>query len=289
MKKEDSEETGEVISNVEIPSLNLCTTSIPPLIYSAREYAPLPPLFEQTQSKTIAPRYKARNTNNPPYSEVAPGQIPYSARPSVNYSKKINDSKLFSQLKEDQDFVSHIEEKLNLYRENHATKINQFSRDYNDHFYKPLQKRIIDRLSWKEIAERRKERESQFQLMDQHPIPIRSNRNLPPLPTIRVDISDLQDPIMRYKIHQKQENSLSQYVLEANGYTFSKVKLPQRKTINSNDLKILESVRFFHGNQPGLPHGSNVGKKYFSVNTTQSVNTKNCFDFFTPNSELPTL
>lgn len=273
----------EIVCKVEIPPLNLCLDSKPPSIFSGQsfQHSPHPPIFEQTESKTITThRHAPRSLYQKSEPTVPPGQIPYTGRPSRDsIHKKLKESQLLAQIKRENDFLSHLKDKLSLYKMNHEGKIYQFSQDYEEHYYRPIQQRIKNQMNNEQVQARRNERERLIQSMDKNPISIRSNQPLPELPAVRVDISDLQDPHLRYLFHQKQEESLSRYVLKANGQYTQKPKRPGRKTYNANDYKLLQEVRFFDGKNPENPIGPLVGKKFFDAKTDSS-RTSNCFNYF---------
>ena len=256
---------GTIVKNVEISTLDLSIPNIQSRIYSARD-APRPPPIIQDEKPKKNPRFN-RNQK----VEVKPGEIPYSQRSEGTINQDhVQQSKFLSQLKKDQNFIKNISEKIDTYNNSRHAKQNAREKDYLDHFYTPLQRRLQEQMSPHRYKAFLKQKEKAIQDMDKNPVPIRSNRDLPHVPTISVSAQGLSDPAKRFVSHQRGEDQLSCFIMKSNNQSIKKPKKPKRDSLNFNKLKYEHQTRFYYGVISDHPHGNSFGRRCYEDATNSS-------------------
>lgn len=250
----------EIVPHHEVSELNLLLCGRHPDIYSARN-APVKPIFAPTEVSAI-PNPRFSPVPSRPIDETPPGQIPRTARPNYANNRSLyKQSKLLSQVKEDQTFTESLSNKITAYDSAARMKTSVLAKDYEDHYYIPLQYRIKDKMTPKGYKLYQNKKQKLINYMDQHQVPIRSPRKLPAVPHITYSTEGLRDPTYKYIEHQKQEEELEKVVLEANG---EKIIPKQKPPVNTLDYKMFSvqyQTRFFFGNDP---QGNKTGRKVYA-------------------------
>jgi hypothetical protein len=238
----------EVIQHRDLPELNLLLCGRRPSIYSARD-AP---------GRSIAPPAAPPATSRPRFAPVSAGAVPHAERGPRNLAHQ---SRLLAQVREDADRVATAESTLRAYAIAHQIKATVHERDFDDHFSIPLQRRIAEQMEERNYRPFVRRKQRLIREMDEHPVPIRSPRRLPPLARIRVSQHGLRDPKNRYKEQQAIEERLERVVNEANGVQLHQKRMPGVKSLEYRKYSVLSQTRFFFGNDPD--RGNRSGRKVF--------------------------
>lgn len=244
-----------VVQHQEVPELNMLLVGRHPDIYSGAMTA-RQPVREPMQSSIAKfnPRFRSDIPN------FTPGDIPRTRSDGVRKSLT-KQSLLLSQFRKDEEFTETMSRKLNAYSDAHKVKTIVHEADYMDHFYRPLQYRIKEKMTGRNYEEYKKRKEIMIRNMDLHPVPIRSPRRLPPVPGIKVTEAGLRDPTNKYVEHSVDEVRLSKFINEANGIKTAEKKLPPINTLDYRMYRVHYQTRFFFGKDE--VHGNKTGRKVY--------------------------
>lgn len=245
-----------VIQHQELPELNMLLIGRHPDIYSGAMTA-RQPVREPLQGSV--PRMNPRFKRDAP--DFTPGDIPRTARGDGTRKSLTKQSALLSQFRRDEEFADTMTQKLSAYSDAHKVKTIVHEADYMDHFYRPLQYRIKEKMMGQNYENYKKQKELMIRHMDLHPVPIRSPRKLPPVPGIKVSEVGLRDPTNKYVEHAVDEVRLSKFINEANGIKVEEKKLPPINTLDYRMYKVHYQTRFFFGKDE--VNGNKTGRRVY--------------------------
>ncbi len=251
-------EKDQVIQHAEVPELNILLCGPSPQIYSARSpnarknvNISEPREFKTTESPRIY--------NNDDISMI---QEPQTTRSNKSArSKQIQNARFFSKLHDDQNFTQSMNNKLENYDKNMRTKAIIHHEEYENHFYKPLQRRIKNQITSAKYNQYLTQKQQLISSMDRDPIPINSPRKLPPLASIKFSTEGLKDPASKYADHQKEDKKIDLLFVKASGEEIKEKKVPSFQTLDYDHIYCQQHTRFYFGNDP--ENGNKSGRKVF--------------------------
>jgi hypothetical protein len=221
-----------------------------PEIYSARDRPRRAPVF-------VMPPAEPQSARNPRFSRVSPdwvpGQVPHFRRPDTTATALTKQARLISEVRQAEEYTQSMSNTLQAYRNSHQIKAIVHEKDFEDHFYVPLQRRIRNKMVGDNYKQYLVKKDRLIRNMDAHPVPIRSHRQLPPVPRIEVQETGLHDPKNRYVEHQAIEERLDRVINRANGVVGPEKRTPGTKTLDYKLFSVLGQTKFFFGNDTQQP------------------------------------
>ena len=214
-------------------------------------------LHHQSDPSLTFPNFPDETRNFP-----APGEVPRIEKSEKQLRmEKIKTAQFFSKLREDEKFAKNMSEKLDLYDSMAKKKTLMHKKDYDEHFSKPLQSRIKEKMEPENYRNYLTKKHRLIKSMDLSPVAIRSESSPAPIATLKVSTSGLKDPNLRYQKRKEEENRLEQFLREANGEIIEERKVPSRKTLDYKQFTAQRETRFAFGNDPEM--ANKHGKKVF--------------------------
>lgn len=171
--------------------------------------------------------------------------------------------KQFNKIRQDEQSIQQIGKYLNVYETNHKRKSMLLHQELEEHFLQPLARKLVRKTNGPEYNEYVKKRDRAVSAFDQQTKTQDTFlKQLPPIPMISFDTSDLTDPILKYKKHAQHEQRLSDFISKSTGEVKPHLTFPERDTMNLKKWRILAETRFYAGkSEPG--EGPNKGKRVF--------------------------
>jgi hypothetical protein len=236
----------------------------PPAIFAA----PRPPRVSVNAPSNQPPQIPNCRFNKHP--NVAPGEIPYRPRPDTasHVQDLAEQSHVLSLVKAEQSIVADMQAKMDAYAQCAAVKRAIQHQDYEDHFDLPLHARIREQLdprSHKAFLKRRKEA---IEAMDQKPIPVRSHRRPPKIPSLSVSRKGLQDPTYKYIRHREAERQIVDVLARAQGEDVRRTPKKKEPRLDYQQIDIEHHTRFYFGTSEDA---NQVGKKVFACHNRSEV------------------
>jgi hypothetical protein len=255
------------VNEEAVAPLHLLLAPRPPRIFSARR-APRP-------RPTATPPEPAVPTPRAPKSpkigsEAAPGEIPYRnpIERNKNVQKLAQQSQMLARVRNVQDTTSSMQDKITAYARSWAVKRTIHEQEYQDRFSIPLQYRIRDHLTPEKHHKFVKEKNAAIEIMDEKPIPIRSDRALPKIPIVSVSKRGLHDPTYKYIEHQQKENKLSDFLARSNGEEIKKPSKVKERLVDYGRMAYEHQTRFYWG---AIPQADEIGRKAFDEHNESKV------------------
>ena len=227
------------------------------------------------------PRFSTKTQREAILDETIPGDIPrtsvttsHSARLAKKAKKQ--QSKLISEFRQTADFTEAMEEKLKAYDNAKRLKTIVHNQDYEDHFLKPLTRRIKDKMAPDNYNQYLQRKEEMIRDIDRDPVPINATpRKMCPVPHMCISTQGLKDPSLKYYEQQAAEKKLTRFIMKANGEKIRELKIPPPDTMNYKKLNLQTQTRFFFGNDP---QANKKGRKTFKCWDASDVGNE--LDYF---------
>lgn len=174
----------------------------------------------------------------------------------------------FNKLKSEESMIKNVDHYLSMYDINSKRKKMLLHQDLENHYFQPLSTKLSQKTCGKDYEKYLKAKSRAISAFDTQ---TRTNdtfsKELPKIPTLKCDLSDLTDPVVKYRVNAREEKKLTRLIQKSTGEIQETKKLPERDTLNLKKYKILTETRFFDGNvdsnSPNAPINSNKGKKIF--------------------------
>lgn len=224
--------------------------------------------FKPTKNPRFADRRRHRNVQEPYELDSS-----RSNRTRKKKEEQIKQSKLLSQINDDVNQITRLNNRLKAYDEMRSLKYNQLQQEQEEFFFKPLQARITKAMSKDKYEKYLKYKEETIRESDKNPVPIRSP--LPPnkVPTIIVSRKGIQDPHTRYKERQRKEERLERIINEAHGIEPPPKQKPYESGFDPGYYTRVLTTRFYTGRQEdAMLHG----KRLFPQKFNDSINGNIC-------------
>jgi hypothetical protein len=154
--------------------------------------------------------------------------------------------------------MSDVSDYLDLYEKNNIRKGLSLHREMEHHFLQPLAMRLERKLvgpAYRSFVEAKSRAVSAFDTATRASDSFMSE--LPPIPNIRVCVSGLSDPVVKYRVHAAREQRLAQVIAESQGIQPKPPSFIERDTMNLRKWSILAETRFYDG-APGAPKGKRI-------------------------------
>ena len=217
---------------------------------------------ETTTTPRKNPRFNKRFTEREPKK---PEVIDFP-RPHRSKKKKeqVEHSKLLTQIKSDQNLYTNLSTRLKRYDEVQRFKYNYMEIEHDDYYFKPWSERVRKEMNGDNYAKFLSKKEEAIKEADKKQIPIRSNRELHKIPTIRVSMKGLRDPHTKYKEKQRKEDELIR-IIHSVEKPEEDENVPQNK-VKEKRLDLLfykkcTETRFYTGRQSDAKlHGKKLFK-----------------------------
>lgn len=199
--------------------------------------------------------------------------------PSKNTTNVYNTEE-FSKLREDSNFLQKVENYLNIYEENHNRKAMMLHQELEDHYLRPVSRKITTKVNGPEYQRYLKSRLGAITAFDKLTRTKDSYlKDLPKIPTLSYDTSDLVDPVLKYKRNIEREKKLTHIIEKQTGILRPVKKLNERDTMNLRKWQILAETRFYDG-EGNETANQKKGKKFFADKFVSK--SKECLDQFAP-------
>jgi hypothetical protein len=198
-------------------------------------------------------------------------EIPISRQPPVKYPKLKAVESTFEEV------ISH----LDLYAKNAARKGLLMHDEMERHYLQPLSRKLEKSVSgpaYTLFLEKKSRAVSEFDTATSRCDSFHSE--LPQIPNIQVDASELKDPTQKYSANVANERRLATIIAESHGVRESRPQLQERDPMNLRKWRILKETRFYEG-VPGGKKGKRVDPNRFRSNVATVL------DAFTPNERPP--
>jgi hypothetical protein len=155
----------------------------------------------------------------------------------------------FEKVRAEEANMGHMTALLDEYSINNTRKTLRLHQEMEEHLLQPLGKRLCRRLVGPRYQSHLQERQRAVTSFDQMSKKVDSyGEELPEIPCIRVAISDLGDPIAKYRAHIPDEKRLGKLIMEADGLVPPPSPVNERDTMNLRQWRILSETRCYHGN-----------------------------------------
>jgi hypothetical protein len=125
-------------------------------------------------------------------------------------------------------------------------------------FFAPLQRRIKGRLQ--AATDFGEAKRAMLEAMDADLVPVRSGRELPPVPHLAVPAGGLEDPVARFARRREREDRFERDVAAQLGRPIPEPAKPERDTLDWQLFGVMREMRFFGGDEPPR-HGRLLGPR----------------------------
>ena len=184
----------------------------------------------------------------------------------------------FSKVCGAKNLLEHVSGYLDEYDTNARRKAMILHQDLEEHYMEPLSRRLASTVSGEGY---RKFVRSKSRAITAFEKQTKANdtflEQLPTIPRLSYDASDLTDPIVKYRKNAGSEKRLARIINKSAGSYVPPKKLSQRDTMNMKKWTVLAETRFYLGkvDQPLMKGKKIMPQKYRSE-------IKDEFNFFAP-------
>jgi hypothetical protein len=166
----------------------------------------------------------------------------------------------YTRLKHENEQLETVISHLDIYSKNSIRKTLLVHREMEEHFMRPLSRRLAKNVTGPEYESFVGAKERAVSAFDIAASAQDSlNAELPKIPVLRVTQSGLKDPIQKYKANSANELKLARTIAESQGLDPDLPKLAERDTMNLRKWSILAETRFY-GAEEGV---SKKGKRIY--------------------------
>lgn len=194
------------------------------------------------------------------YNDVEPGAIP------VDPLRRIV-PKNHPSLKQTEETLEHVEGFLGIYEKNRSRKAMILHQDYGERYLQPLARKLVEKTTGPEYEEYCRKR-VQALSAPQSAAQTGSDfsKTEPEFQTLTMNISDIVDPIVKYRKNAEKEQRLERFIKSSMGQNIQPPHLVERDTMDVKKWAILDQTRFYHGkSEVAVPKGKRVyGGKFQS-------------------------
>jgi len=177
----------------------------------------------------------------------------------------------FNKLRKDGELLGHVGDYLSVYETNYRRKAMLLHQELEEHFLQPVARKLVKKVNGKAYDDYVKMRARAVSAFDKQT----HTRDtflidLPEIPTISFDTSDLTDPVLKFKKNAEKEKSLTKIIAQQTGEWVEPQQFPERDTMNLKKWKVLAQTRFYKGAEETL----SKGKKVFERKYQDSIGTE---------------
>ncbi|OHT14121.1 hypothetical protein TRFO_03150 [Tritrichomonas foetus] len=214
---------------------------------------------------------------------IEPSRTSQASRASVNVQMKSSrlsqsNNSEFNKLRQDEPMLENVSQYLNVYETNSRRKAMILHQELEEHYMQPLSRKLVRKTTGAEYQKfiRAKSRaitafDRQAHTQDTY------LQELPKIPRLSFDSSDLTDPILKYRKNQEDEKRLTKIIQQSTGEWKAPPTFQERDTMNLKKWKILAETRFYAGKSDlPIPKGKKINEKKYSSEITTEL------DYFAP-------
>lgn len=187
---------------------------------------------------------------------------PEIAAKRIKEKEKLRLRQMVTDLNEEKKYGDNLINKIDIYEQCHLTKSFMKERECEELYIRPLNLRIKEQLEDGNIEKHRERYREFVKRLDSNPTPILSDKDPGDVEHIIVDVSDLRDPMIKYRYRMETEDKLISFIKNGKESVREVPKLPPLNTLDYKMCKMRQCCRFFDG--PGNPyHSMKFGRKYY--------------------------
>jgi hypothetical protein len=198
-------------------------------------------------------------------------EIPPSRQPAVEYHR----------LKASESQLDPVIDYLDLYSKNATRKALLMHDEMERRYLQPLSRKLdrsVSGPSYRRFLERKERAVTAFETSIRRVDSF--DADLPEIPNLRVNASDLSDPMQKFHMNMAKEKRLATIIAQSHGIQDEGLKLIERDTMNLQRWKVLAETRFYEGG-PGAKKGRRVVSHKFNSRIGDVL------DAFSPNERPP--
>lgn len=218
---------------------------------------------------------------NPNHRSNSQNSVPITPENGIGFDER-SKMKEYNKLKSNAATIENINNYLSVYDINAKRKKQLLHQEVEDKYLHPLSRKLVKKTSGLEYNKYIRSKTRAVTAFDHH---ARMKDNLteptPQIPHLKLDVSDLTDPIVRYKKNQEHENRLKRIIQQSTNQVEEVKTYPERDAMNLKKWKILSETRFYDGD-PDSPNNMKMskGKKIYANKFKSDVEAQ--FDNFAP-------
>ena len=212
-------------------------------------------------------KFNDQRTNNGEANDLSYG---------IDHKSKMRE---FNKLKNDESMIKNVDNYLSMYDINSKRKKMLLHQDLENHYFKPLSIKLSQKTTGKDYENYLKAKSRAITAFD---VQTRANdtfsKELPKIPSLQCDLSDLTDPVVKYRVNAREEKKLTRLIQKSTGECDKPKNFTERDTLNLKKWTLLTETRFYDGNSD-----SNKGKKICPNKFDSQISSHiNSFDKSTP-------
>jgi hypothetical protein len=189
----------------------------------------------------------------------------------------------YTRLRSEQSRLHEATDYLEFYEHSATRKGLLLHQEMEKHYLQPLNKRVVKRITGRAYDRYLRTRSCAVSAFDTAVHRTDTfNTPPPPIPIIRVNISGLRDPIVKYKYANATEEKLAKVIAESGGITEEAPRFQERDTMDLKKWKTLAETRFYAG---VLEKPAAKGRRSFERHGKSSIASQ--IDAFAPEEAKP--
>jgi hypothetical protein len=155
----------------------------------------------------------------------------------------------YSELRREIPDLDTMANYLDVYQANHARKSMTLHQEVEEHYLQPLARRLVRSTTGPGYQRYVAQKMRAVSVFDKRTrLQDTFLEELPQIPVISFDASDLTDPIQKYHKNAQGEDKLTEFIARSTGQWESPREAFERDTMNLKKWKILAETRCYHGN-----------------------------------------
>ncbi|OHT06813.1 hypothetical protein TRFO_25122 [Tritrichomonas foetus] len=184
----------------------------------------------------------------------------------------------FSKLRDEEEMIGNVSQYLQVYETNTKRKAMLMHQELEEYYLAPLSRKLAKKTSGKDYESFVRAKSRAVSAFDKQ-TNTRDTflKQLPSIPTIKIESKDLTDPILRYRKNAADEKRLTKIIQKSTGEWKEPPVFPERDTMNVKKWNMLQETRFYEGS---TNNNSTKGKKVFPKENHSHINE--IVDAFSP-------
>ncbi|EAY07757.1 hypothetical protein TVAG_000410 [Trichomonas vaginalis G3] len=175
----------------------------------------------------------------------------------------------FNKLRQEEKLIGQVDQYLSVYESNHKRKTLMMHQEFEEHYLQPVSRKLMKKVNGPEYDKYVRARSQAIKTFETQISQKDSlQRQLPSIPTISFDTSDIVDPVMKYRKNAQKEQTLTKIIAMQNGEYKPPEPIQERDTMNLKKWKILAQTRFYEGTG-STPKGKKVFPQKFLDNVRE--------------------
>lgn len=241
---------------------------------------------------------RPRTSSNAEYTDFSKFQFPDPIEPAKNRQQPIEENRKptldkskyvpvdqFHKLRQEEASMKEIDEVIQAYETNNRRKNFLRHQEYEEHYLQPLSKKLVKKVNGQQYSEFRQKKTRAVTAFDTQ---LRKKDSfldeLPTIPNIVFTTNDLNDPIVKYKQHNKKEESLTTFIAKSTGQYTPPPEFPERDTMNLKKWQTLAETRFYGNSNAPVKKGKRLFPDTYKDQIESTMD-----NFAEPPPRLPTI